>query len=113
MLPPNVTNQSLFDLGRPIGLENDFGLNGPAAGASKAVPDTGTPFGSMLAEQIGQINAVQQAAEHAVQSYAIADNINLHTVMTQVEKANLSMELTAQIRNKLVGAYQEIMRMQV
>lgn len=56
---------------------------------------------------------MQAAADQAVWRLAAGQADNLHEVMIAVERASIALELTIAIRNKLVEAYQEIMRMQV
>ncbi len=64
---------------------------------------------SHLQELDGQI----QTADHQVKQLATGQSDNLHQIMTSLEKAKLSFELTLQVRNKLLEGYQEIMRMQI
>lgn len=78
--------------------------------------DTGetlNTFGQLLKDQMNQINALQAGADKAVQTYAVGGDIELHNVVLAVDKADMALQLATQIRNKLIGAYQEISRMQV
>ena len=50
-------------------------------------------------------------ADRKTQEFAVGKNHNLHEVMVSSEKANISFRLLLQIRNKLMEAYQEIIRM--
>jgi len=70
-------------------------------------------FASMLQQGLAQVNALQSAADEAIWRLAAGQADNLHEVMIAVERASIALELTIAIRNKLVEAYQEIMRMQV
>ena len=67
----------------------------------------------MLQQGLAQVNALQSAADEAIWRLAAGQADNLHEVMIAVERASIALELTIAIRNKLVEAYQEIMRMQV
>ena len=70
-------------------------------------------FGGLLKEQMNNINNLQNDANTARETYAVGGDIPLHTVMIASEKADLSLQLAMQVRNKLVAAYQEISHMTV
>jgi flagellar hook-basal body complex protein FliE len=70
-------------------------------------------FGEVLKTEIGKVNAVQLQADDAMQDYATGGDTPLHQVMISINKAELSLQLATQVRNKLVNAYQDISRMQV
>lgn len=70
-------------------------------------------FGGILKDQMSNINNLQQEADQAKQTYAVGGDIELHNVMLAAEKADLSLQLAMQVRNKLVAAYQEISHMTV
>ena len=92
-----------------------------AAVASKAIdPDSGQTvgnildsFGGMLKQQMNNINNLQADADQARQTYAVGGDIQLHSVMLAAEKADLSLQLAMQVRNKVVAAYQEISHMTI
>jgi len=72
----------------------------------------GSAFSDALGQALGQVDALQQAGD--VQSAAVANGGgNLHEVALALEKADVSMRVAAKVRNKLVEAYQEVMRMPV
>jgi flagellar hook-basal body complex protein FliE len=62
---------------------------------------------------LNKVNATQLAAEDLAKDYALGENVEVHQVIMAAEEASLAFQLTVQIQNKLVEAYQEIMRMQV
>lgn len=70
-------------------------------------------FSELLSKAIGQVNSMQKQGDEARMLLAAGKVEDLHTVMIATEKASLAMQLTVQIRNKAVEAYQEIMRMQI
>ena len=59
------------------------------------------------------VNQQQLNAEAKQVALLVTDNKDIHGTMLALEKADLSMRLMLQIRNKLVSAYEEVMRMQV
>ena len=85
----------------------------PAAlGASQgAVAAPG--FGDWLAHEAAQVNASLVRAENDVRRLATGQVQNLHEVMIHLEEAKLSFQLLAQVRNRVLDAYQEVMRTQV
>lgn len=78
-------------------------------GTSQAIASLGKPLGSFL----DSVNALQLQADGMKQEFATGGNVELHDVMVAAEKASVGIELTMQIRNKMVDAYQEVMRMSV
>jgi flagellar hook-basal body complex protein FliE len=70
-------------------------------------------FGQFLTDALGDVNALQQNAGQMVQKFATGGQMDVHQVMIAMEQASTAMALTVQVRNKLVEAYQEIMRTQV
>lgn len=92
---------------------NSLGLNG--AGDAKNAEGTGLgkTFGDLLKKNMTEISQLQAQADRNVETLATGGNIELHNVILSVEKADMALQLAAQIRNKLIGAYQEISRMNV
>ena len=70
-------------------------------------------FSSFLKESINDVNKLQHQANQASQDLALGKVDNVHEVMISAQKAKLSIDLTTKVSNKVVGAYQKIMRMQV
>lgn len=76
-------------------------------------PNAANSFGKVLNNYISEVNQEQLDSDNKTKLFASGGNIDVHSVMIASEKANLSMQLTMQMRNKLLQAYQEISRMQV
>jgi flagellar hook-basal body complex protein FliE len=70
-------------------------------------------FRQVLSKALTEVNRLQQDAEQKTRLLLTGEQIELHQVMLAAQKAELALELTQTIRNKVVEAYQEIMRMQV
>jgi flagellar hook-basal body complex protein FliE len=70
-------------------------------------------FQSVLDGAIRTIETDQQNAGNAVQKFLSGENEEVHTMALAVQKASLTFDLGLQVRNKVVDAYQEIMRMQM
>jgi flagellar hook-basal body complex protein FliE len=85
-----------------------------AAGAGHAeVAAGGKSFGQVLEDSLKQVNSAQHQADTAIQSLATGGNTSLHDTMLAVQQAELSFKLMMHVRNKLVEAYQEVLRMTV
>jgi len=66
-------------------------------------------FESML----NSLNQSQTNSDNLVQQLAQGDNVDLHTVMIGMEENNVNFNVALSMRDKLVDAYHEVMRMQV
>ena len=82
----------------------------PAPTAPQAKPEGG--FGNFLKEAINQVDSLEKGSQEELHKFLNKDT-DLHSVMIALEKADLSFQVMMQVRNKIVQAYQEIMRMQV
>lgn len=72
-----------------------------------------TGFKSMLSEALAKVNDDLIGAEELTQDFALGKNVELHQVVIAMEQASLALQLTIQVRNKIIEAYQEVSRMQV
>lgn len=70
-------------------------------------------FESVLGRFVGEVQARQTAATQAVQGVLSGQGLPLHQAMIAVEEAAVSFQLMVEVRNRLLEAYQELMRMQV
>ncbi|OZS78398.1 flagellar hook-basal body complex protein FliE [Tetzosporium hominis] len=73
----------------------------------------GTGFQNLLTQSIQQVDQAQKLSDQMTAGLVNGNVENVHDVMIAAQKASLSLELTMQVRNKMVEAYQEVMRMQV
>ena len=73
----------------------------------------GEAFVATLKDALAKINEAQSQADVSVQSLLTGHSTNLHETMIALQKADVSFQLMLQVRNKIVGAYEEIMRMQL
>lgn len=72
----------------------------------------GPSFADALGKAIASADALQQAGDGQVDQLALGAG-NLHETSLALEKADISMRVLMKVRNKLVDAYQEVMRMSV
>src|SRR5713226_207590 len=70
-------------------------------------------FGSTLGQLVQDVSAKSAAANQAVTGLLAGQNAPLHQAVIAMEEAGVSFQLMVEVRNKLLEAYQELMRMQV
>lgn len=75
--------------------------------------DGGKSFADTLAESLNKVNDLQKDADVAIENLAAGKTQNIHETMMAVNKADMAFKMTMQVRNKIVEAYQEVLRMQV
>jgi flagellar hook-basal body complex protein FliE len=70
-------------------------------------------FAQLLGDAVTRVQQVQSEADQELRKLLAGDPVELHRVMLAGERASLASDLLMAARNKVVDAYQEIMRMQV
>lgn len=79
--------------------------------------DTGSKgaggFGSILTDAMQKVGELNNDATKSVESFLSGEGDDLHKTIMATQRADLATELFLQVRNKVVSAYQEVMRMQV
>jgi flagellar hook-basal body complex protein FliE len=70
-------------------------------------------FGRWFTQQIDQVDGKLNVADRELQALATGQTQNLHQTMIALEEAKLSFQLLVQVRNRVLEAYQDVMRMQV
>lgn len=104
-------SNALLDRGqtlKEIGNSNVQGAPSPAQ-----AKEAGKSFADTLKDAVADVNQAQQIADVKMQEIATGKNHNIPEVMIAAEKADISLKLMVQVRNKIIEAYQEIMKMQV
>lgn len=79
--------------------------------AAKLDKSDGVDFKEILQNSINQINDMNDKADQAIEKLATGEIQDMHQVMIAIEKADLTFKTMMQIRNKLLDAYQEVMKM--
>ncbi|OZG74847.1 flagellar hook-basal body complex protein FliE [Hahella sp. CCB-MM4] len=70
-------------------------------------------FADWVGGELNEVSSNISAAEKGAQALATGEAENIHQVMIALDKAQLSMSLVVEVRNKLLESYQDIMRMSV
>ncbi|MBW3113875.1 flagellar hook-basal body complex protein FliE [Bacillus sp. MCCB 382] len=77
--------------------------NSPAVGSDN--------FSQLLKNSIDEVNKMQVQSDQLTEKLVRGENVDLHQVMIASQKASITLQTTMEVRNKVVEAYQEIMRM--
>lgn len=89
------------------------GMNTALAGpASTASSEAATPFSGMFQSLVDQTSSLDTKASQAVSGLLSGQGVDIHDAMIATEKADMAFELALQVRNKAIGAYQQMMAMQ-
>ena len=79
--------------------------------AQQAAPSA--DFGSMLKQAIGALGGLSAQADASSLKLSTGQPVDVHQVMLDAEQASLGFQVALQVRNKLIDAYQDVMRMSV
>lgn len=108
---PKVGAQPLAPRPIPFSELKDLGASGPLplSPAGESSPS----FGNLLGRLVTEVNDTQVHADEAVKGLISGQNVSLHQAVIATEEANVSFQLMVEVRNRLLDAYQELMRMQI
>ena len=99
---------------REISLDDAQGLlTGAAVSPKSTSPLQPVSFEQMLKQSLNDVNQLQIDADKAVQALATGEEQDIHNTMIAMEKADIAFRLLMQVRNKVISAYETIMRMAV
>lgn len=86
----------------------------PIASATPQTAGSGDgTFGSLVRTAVESLEKDQQQAEQEIARAVAGESPDLHRTIVALQTSELSFQLALQVRNKLINAYEEIMRMQV
>jgi flagellar hook-basal body complex protein FliE len=86
---------------------------GPIEIGGPASPSGGGEFSNILQGAIDQVEGASNNANQSVQQFLSGEGDDLHSTVLAVQRATLEFDMLMQVRNKVVSAYQEVMRMQM
>jgi len=97
-----------------LSIRRDLFLPAPAAAGKGSENPAGTKaFGNILAELIQDAGKLQNEADQAITRVQMGSKGSVHEAVIALEKADISFRTMLQVRNKILEAYQEVMRIQV
>lgn len=85
---------------------------GPANNARNIQGAEGGNFGDVLKGFVNQVDEAQKGFDKAIEAVERGDTDNLHQLMIAQSQAQLTLRMASEVRNKVVEAYQEVMRTQ-
>ncbi len=106
-----LTGGSGLMSGLSMGAVND-GFLSKAGGVAGSGAVASVPFAGVLQTMVQQTSALDQKASQAVTGLLNGSGVEIHDAMIATQKADMAFELALQVRNKAVGAYQQMMGMQ-
>jgi flagellar hook-basal body complex protein FliE len=95
----------------PIGSVGSVG-NPPLGGTAPPGSRTGD-FRKLFESAVNQVEGLRVGAEQSAERFLSGESEELHQTALATQRAELAFDLFLQVRNKVVQAYQEVMRMQV
>ena len=97
--------EEIGKIGYPEGLRQ----SGESQKANKGVED----FKDVLENFLKEVNTMQNDTDGAIKKFVAGESIDIHDVMIAAQEAHISFQLMLEMRNKLLAAYQEVMRTNV
>ena len=101
--------QNLLESGKTLGEVRTNEMLKPDMG----VANSGKSFADTLKDAVANVNKLEKEADVKMQKLATGKTNDIPDVLIAVEKADIAFRLMTQVRNKVIDAYQEIMKMQV
>ena len=96
----------------PLGETGGVGGVG-STGSVTGAQDAGGSFLDSLGDALNGLNTQLNTADASMASFASGGSADLHTVMLELQQASIGLKTGIAVRDKLVEAYQEIMRLQI
>jgi flagellar hook-basal body complex protein FliE len=70
------------------------------------------PFSDTLKDSLKSVNQLQRESVGMIESFVSGERQNVHALMIAMQKSSLAMNMTSAVRNRIMEAYREVMRMQ-
>ncbi len=95
-------------------LKSDLGeLSAPSIDKLDGAAKASDNFAQALNKSLNEVSNLETQANQAKETFMAGGDIDIHSVMIASQKANLSLQLAMQVRNKAIQAYNEIYRMNI
>jgi flagellar hook-basal body complex protein FliE len=85
----------------------------PGIGKAAAGAPGGSSFGELLSGMVNKLDGMQDAANNSVSDVIAGKETNVHQVAMKVQEAGVAFDLMLGVRNRLMDAYNELVKMQV
>lgn len=96
-----------------LGAHDEVGPLPPFAQQQAPQPSAGPGFPARIVAGLQELNGQLLATQGDLQRLAVGDVSNLHEVMVRLEESRIALQLALQVRNRVLEAYQDVMRMQI
>ena len=73
--------------------------------------DQGSGFLDAMSKSLQEVNAMESEKSGLIEAFAAGKSENVHELMISLQKAGVAMSMTSAVRNKVLSAYQELMRL--
>ncbi len=100
--------RAAMDLGK-ISEKSESSSNRSEQGGSSSE----SQFTSALQDTLSHVNDLQVEKETMIEAFASGERQNVHELMISLQKAQVAMQMTSAVRNKVMEAYKEVMRMPI
>ena len=94
-----------------LGMHDELAPAGPVKG--RAAAPVGPTFMQRVTEGVQEVNDQLLASQVDLQRLATGDADNVHDIMVRLEESRIALQLMLQVRNRVLEAYQDVMRMQI
>ncbi len=112
-LPSSVTSQ--LGQGAPVPAGSPLDASSAIGGLGRTAEGVRGPsapdFEHLVRDAVGQVSAMQDRAAVAAEGYVQGDHQDVHGTMIVMQEADISLRLAANVRNRVIEAYREVMRM--
>ncbi len=90
-------------------------LNNTITSSVKSIsnPNESINFKELLIDALNNVNTLEQESTKMTEDFIAGRTDDIHSVLIASEKASISLQFIMEVRNKVMEAYQEIMRMQI
>ena len=105
--------QSLLDTGKTNNELRSDNNNIAKPIAPGATDPSQMSFADTLKDAVGQVNTLKKTADKQAQALATGQTTDIPNVMMAAEKADIALRMMVQVRNKIIQAYEDVMKMQV
>lgn len=104
------TSLSPAELGARLGVPTLPAVPETAGAADPGTATAVQSFGEVLGRYLNEVNGAQHRADELVERLALGEPVEVHQVMLALNEASHALQMTLQVRAKLLEAYQELMR---
>jgi len=94
-----------------LGLQDEVAA--PAGWRAQGLAAAKGGFLEQVNDGLREVNAQLLTSQADLQGLALGDTESLHAIMIHLEESRIALQLTLQVRNRVLEAYQDVMRMQV